>query len=392
MSETATGFTGREASARALWRLDSGAAYLNHGGFGATPGEVLDARAALADRIEAAPGPFFTHDYPALLRAAADAVAAWLGADGHDLVFVDNATAAVNAVLRSFPLRPGDEILVTTTTYGAVRNTARFAAAAAGARVAEAVLPFAPDDAGAVVRAVEAAVTPRTRLAVIDHVVSETALVLPVAELAGRLSARGVAVLVDGAHAPGQVPLAIPAIGADWYAANLHKWAFAPRSCGVLWAAAQRQEGLVPPVVSWGWGQGFTAAFDWVGTRDPTPWLAAPAGIAAHTRLGGPRLMAENRRRAAAAVRMLEEAWGVRAPVVPETMTGAMRLVPLPDDGLAADRASADALRRRLWQEFRVEVPVLALEGRLWVRPAAQAYTTPDDVRRLAAAVGRIAR
>ncbi|MGQ9369747.1 aminotransferase class V-fold PLP-dependent enzyme [Azospirillum sp. ST 5-10] len=380
-----SGFTGGEAAARGLWRLAPDVAYLNHGGFGATPAAVLEVQAALRERIEAAPGPFFAHEHPALLRAAAAAVAGWLGGRGEDLVFVDNATAAVNAVLRSFALERGDELLVTSTTYGAVRTAARFAAAAPGARVVEAVLPLAPSGPQAVAAALEAALTPRTRLAVIDHVVSETAQVLPVAELAARLRARGVAVLVDGAHAPGQVPLDVAAVGADWYAANLHKWAFAPRSCGVLWAAPHRQDGLVPPVVSWGYGQGYTAAFDWMGTRDPTPWLAAPAGIAFHERLGGARLMAENRARVLAAARLLEEAWGVRAPV-PEAMTAAMRLVPLPGDAPATAEAAA-ALRRRLWEEARIEVPVLALGGRLWVRLSAQAYTTAADAGRLAAAV-----
>lgn len=373
------------AALRPLWRLAEDIAYLNHGGFGATPIAVLEAQAALRDRIEAAPGPFFAHEFPGLIRAAAGRVAAWLGVSDDSLVFVDNATSGVNAVLASLPLAAGDEILLTSATYGAVRNAALFAARRAGARVVEAALPWPPTGAEAVLAAVGRAIGPATRLAILDHIVSESGVVLPIAQLVALCHAQGVPVLVDGAHAPGQVPVDLAAIDADWYTANLHKWAFAPRSAAILWAREERRPTLHPCVISWGLDQGMTREFDWVGTRDPTPWLAAPAGLDFLARLGPERLAAHNHALVRAAGARLADAWGTTV-VTPPAMTAAMLVVPLPGQR-PASRATADAARQWLWREHRIEVPIIAMAGRLWARLSAQAYNDIADYDRLGRAV-----
>jgi len=270
--------------------LEPGAVYLNHGTVGVTPLAVMRARSAILDEIERHPARFMIRELMTLgmseppptprLRAAAERVGAFLGACGDGLAFVDNATSAINAVVRSIELAPGDEILVHDQAYGGVVRAIAFLARERGATMTRCALPFparAPED---FVAAVERAITPRTRLALLDHVGSETALVMPLAAMAAACRSRGVAVLVDGAHAPGAIEVDIAALGVDWYAANLHKWAFAPRSCGVLWAAPERREGLHPGVISWGVTSGdWLQEFDWTGTRDPSPWLAAPAAL-----------------------------------------------------------------------------------------------------------------
>ena len=377
------------------WFLDPQVTYLNHGTVGAPPRRVLAAQQAIRDEIERQPSRFLLRELvdlvgaplpgPRRLRSAAEAVAAFLGARGRDLVFVDNATTGANAVLRSLDLRPGDEVLLTDHAYGAVANAAAFAAREKGARLRTVEVPWPAFDRGRLADAVVRALGPRTRLVLVDHVTSESALVLPVAEIAGRCRERGVPVLVDGAHAPGTLPLDLPALGVDWYAANLHKWAHAPRSCGILWAAPARQAGLHPPVISWGLDKGFLEEFDWVGTKDPSASLAAPEGIAFLHELGVEAARAHNHRLAWEAAGMLADRWGTSLGM-DEASVGSMATVPLPE-GLGSAREDAARLRDALLFEDGIEVSVHASRGRLWARISAQVYNEPADYERLAGAV-----
>jgi isopenicillin-N epimerase len=318
------------------------------------------------------------------IRAAAAAVAEFVGAREADLVFVDNATSGANAVLRSFPLAAGDEILATDLGYGAVTLAATHAARQAGAAVRVVAMPW-PPDAAAIAGAIERAIGPQTRLAIVDHITAETALVMPLADIAARCRARGVAVLADGAHAPGQLELDVPALGVDWYTANLHKWAWAPRGSAFLWAAPERQAELHPPVISWGLDQGFTAEFDWVGTRDPSAWLAAPAGIGLMRELGVAAVRAWGHDLAWRGAHHLAARWGTRFEP-PASMTGSMATVPLPER-FGATREAAQALRDALLYEDGIEVALHGWRDRLWTRISAQIYNEIDDVERLAAAV-----
>jgi len=382
----------------AHWALDPTIAYLNHGTVGATPRRVLAAQQAVRDEIERQPSRFLLreltaidmgarHPGPPRMRAAADVVGAFVGARGDDLAFVDNATTGVNAVMRSLVLRPGDEILITSYVYGAVANIARFVARERGAVVKTVEIPFPLHDPGEVVSAIAAAVGPRTRVVVADHITSETALLLPLAEIAARCRARGVPVLADGAHAPGAIALDIPALGVDWYVANLHKWAWVPRSSGILWAPLGRQAGLHPAVISWGLDQGFTAEFDLVGTRDPSAHLAAPAAIAFLRELGFEAVCAHNHALAVSAARLLAARWGT-ALASPESMIATMATVPLPAR-FGTTREEAARLRDALLFEDRIEVQLHAAHGRLWVRVSAQVYNELSDYERLAEAVAR---
>jgi isopenicillin-N epimerase len=379
---------------REHWPLEPGLTYLNHGTVGVVPRRVLAAQQRLRDEIEQNPSRFLLRELaghmpapwrpgPSRLREAAAAVAAFVGARGEDFVFTPNVTHAVNAVLRSFPLAPGDEILVTDLTYGAIAYAARHRARETGGTVAVATMPY-PTTPAAARDAVLAAVGPRTRL---DHVSAETAQILPLAEIAAALHERGVLVVADGAHAPGALALDVPALGVDWYAANLHKWCHAPRSCGFLWAPPERQEGLHPAVISWGLDQGLAQEFDWVGTVDPTAYLAAPEGVALLQEWDFAAARAYMHRLAWDGARLLADSWGT-ALGVPEEMIGTMATVPLPERA-GTTMADATRLRLALLLEENVEVQLHAGHGRLQARISAQVYNDLADVERLAQGVLR---
>ena len=370
------------AALRPEWPLDPAVTYLNHGGYGVTPNAVLQEQEVWRRRIERNPTHFFAEELPGLLRQAATALAGHLGVRGEDVVFVDNATTGCNAVLRALDFVPGDEILITSLAYGAIAKAARHVASRGGARLVEAEIPLPVADDAAIIAAVAARLGPRTRLAIFDHVASHSALVLPVADLARLARGAGARVLIDGAHAPGLVPLDPAATGADWYVGNCHKWLMAPRGCGFLWAEPPLQRLIHPLAISHGYGAGFIAEFDWTGTRDPTPFLALPAALAFHRRLGGEALMARNTVLARAAARGLAEGWrtGLGGP---ESSFAAMATVRLPLAGEASPERAL-ALRRRLADEHRIEVAVNAESGALWLRLAVQAYNEPADYQRLA--------
>jgi len=322
---------------------------------------------------------------PSRLRAAAAAVARFVGAPAQDLVFVDNATTGANAVLRSLEFAPGDEIVVSDHGYGAVTLAAQYVARRSGAVVRTVTLPLPLTSPADVVEAFAAALGPRTRFAIVDHVCSGSAFVLPLAEVAARCRAAGVAVLADGAHAPGAIPLDIASLGVDWYTANLHKWAWAPRGTGILWAAPERQAALHPPVISWGLDQGFAEEFDWVGTRDPSGWLAAPEGVAMLDELGAAAVRDYDHALALEASRRLVETLGAE-PIAPPAMTGTMVTLRLPPR-FGATMDDATRLRDALLFQDRIEVQLHGERGAVWVRVSAQVYNDADDIDRLVRAL-----
>ena len=369
-----------------LWCLDPAVTYLNHGSFGACPAAVLAMQSVLRLEMEREPVDFLAVKLQGRLDAARDALAAFLGADAADLVFVSNATTGVNAVLRSLTFAPGDELLTTNHTYAACRKTIDYVAARSGARVVVATVPFPLDTEEQVIEPILACVSPRTRLAVLDHVTSPTALVLPVARLIAELRSRGIETLVDGAHAPGMLPLALTALGAAYYTGNAHKWLCAPKGAAFLHVRRDRQAGLHPSVISHGYPRGFQAEFDWTGTCDPTPWLCIPEAIRYMGGLlpgGWPELMTRNRALALQARDILCTALGLNAPA-PDGMIGSMASITLPaaDPGSPAARLDSDALcewfRERGVRTWLYPHPVPVL------RAAAQLYNNRDQYQRLA--------
>lgn len=372
---------------RSLWGLDPAVAHLNHGSFGACPIPVLAAQAALRAEMEREPVKFLSVRFDERLDQARNELATFLGADGADLAFVTNATTGFNAVLRSLDFQPGDELLATTHTYAACRNTLDFVAARTGASIVVASLPFPLHDDQEIVDAVLARAGPRTRLAVLDHVTSPTALVLPLARLVAALRERGVETLVDGAHAPGMVPLALTELGAAYYTGNAHKWLCAPKGAAFLHVRRDKQAGLHPSVISHGYGQGFQAEFDWTGTCDPTPWLCIPAALRFMGGLlpgGWPELMARNRAGALQARDVLCGALDVEPPA-PDAMIGSMASIPLPapQPHSPAARLDHDALGE--WFHERGIRTWLYPHPVLLVRLSVQIYNDPGQYRKLAA-------
>ena len=395
---------------RRHWLLEDETVFLNHGSFGACPRPVLEAQARLRERMEREPVRFFTREAPALLAAARDALGAFVGADADDLAIVSNVTVALGSVLGSFPLEPGDEVLVTDHAYNAARNAAVHAAQQRAARVRVARVPFPlPKGAGpdAVVAAVLERVGPRTRLAVLDHVTSSTGLVFPIERLVAELRAHGVEVLVDGAHAPGMVPLDLRALGAAFYAANCHKWLCTPKGAGFLWVRRDQRARVRPAVISHGANaperpgrDRFRAEFDWMGTDDPTAALCVPDALrflASVVPGGAAEVRERNRALALEARQIVAGALGCALPC-PDEMIGSLASLPVPPlPGLSADAPGSaldlDPLHEALTRRG-LEVPVVscpAHPGRL-LRISAALYNDRSDYDRLAAALRELGR
>jgi isopenicillin-N epimerase len=389
-----------ERSLAALWPLDPHVVFLNHGSFGACPRAVLDHQSVLRAELEAEPVRFLSRELDDRLDVARAALAAFLGADADDLAFVTNATSGVNAVLRSRVWSAGDELLTTDHVYRACRNALDYVATHSGARVVIAPLPFPLESPDEVVDAVLAKVTPRTRLALLDHVTSPTGLVLPIERLIAELSRRGVEVLVDGAHAPGMVPLDLSALGATYYSGNCHKWLCAPKGSAFLWTRHDRQPEVRPLTISHGatatypGRSRFRMEFDWTGTSDPTAWLTVPKAIEYVGSLlpgGWPAVMAHNRTLALEARRLVSETVGTKPPC-PESMVGSLAVILLPDgvtEGIAWRRP--DPIQGRLFDGWGIEVPVMSWPAppQRHVRISAQLYNERAHYVRLAEALTR---
>lgn len=378
---------------RDLFILRDDVVFLNHGSFGACPRAVFAEYQRWQLELERQPVEFLARRVRGLMRDAREALGRYVGADAEDLVFVPNATTAVNIVARSLPLRTGDEVVVTDHEYGAVDRTWRFVCAESGATLVRAAIAVPVRTAGEIVESVWSAVTPRTRAICLSHITSPTALILPVGEIVRRAREAGIISIVDGAHAPGQIPVDLRALGADFYTANCNKWLCAPKGSGFLYARRERQAQLRPLVVSWGTESSETvtpSAFinelEYQGTRDPAPFLAVPAAIAFQ------------RAHDWDAVRETAHALAARAR---ESLTALTGLSPLsPDDGawfaqmVSVPLPVADplAVQRRLREEFGIEVVVTRWHEDALLRVSVQAYNTVEDIGRLVTAVEAVLR
>jgi isopenicillin-N epimerase len=337
--------------------LDPDVTFLNHGSYGACPRPVFERYQELQRELESNPVAFLARRFDELTAEARSALAGFVGARAEDLVFVPNATAALNAVARSLRLEPGDEVVTTRHEYGAVQRAWEVAGAT--------LVAVEPDE-------VADAIGPRTKAVSISHITSPTALVLPVEEICRAAREAGVLAIVDGAHAPGHVQLDLDALGADVYTGNCHKWLSAPKGVGFLWARPEQQGWIEPVTVSWGYDEGFAGRHGWQGTRDPAAALAVPAAIEAHRELERTGVLERCRRLAAS--------FHDRLPPVGSTPAPQMWSSEL-------QTADSDGLRRRLWEEHRIEVVVTAWEGRSLLRVSIAPYNTVADVERLLAAL-----
>ena len=378
------------------WTLEPGLDFLNHGSFGACPRPVLEAQTELRARLERQPVQFLVRELEPLLDEARAALGAFVGADPDDLVLVPNATTAVNTVLRSLELQPGDEIVTTDHVYNSCRNALRWQEER-GVKVLYARVPWPIAGPFQVIDPVMAAVGERTRLLLIDHITSPTGLVFPVGELVRRLAARGVDTLVDGAHAPGMLPLDLRALGAAYYTGNCHKWLCTPKGSAFLHVRRDRQDRIKP--IAYGHGLNsrrtdrgpFRLQHDWIATDDPTAVLCIPAALQFFASLlPWPQLMARNHDLAVAGRRLLLEALRLPAPA-PEFMLGSLAAVPLPDAEVPPSRAGVfwHPLQKQLLLQHRIEVPVMTFPAppRQLVRIAAQLYNSLEQFERLGQAL-----
>jgi isopenicillin-N epimerase len=389
------------------WRLDPTITFLNHGSFGSCPTPVLEAQAEFRERMESDPVRFLDRELLGLLDATRAEVGAFFGADPDGIAFIPNATTGVNTVLKSLRFKPGDELLTTDHEYNAILNTVREVGRRDGAHVVIAAIPFPLRDPAEALQAILDAVTPHTRLAVLSHITSPTGIVLPIANIVRELEGRGVATIVDAAHAPGMVPLDVDGLGASYWVGNGHKWLCAPKGASVLWVRRDLRDRIHPLVTSHGANDPgtertrFRAEFDWPGTVDPSPFLSLPAAIRFGAELlpgGWPALMAANHDLAIRGRDLLCDRLGVEPPA-PNEMIGAMATVqlnlPLDDDAVAT-------FRDELAEVDLIEVPIVgwpvpgAREGgaggqpkSTWVRISMQQYNSLDDVERLADALVR---
>jgi isopenicillin-N epimerase len=377
------------------WTLDPGVTFLNHGSFGATPRVVLATQDEWRARMEREPVAFFARDLEPELDKARAALGAFLGADPDDLAFVTNATTGINVVARSLRLAPGDEVVLLDHAYPAARNALKAVTDEAGARLVTARVPF-PGATPEVARdAVLAALSPRTRLVMLDHVTSPTALVLPVAEIVAAMAERGVDTLVDAAHAPGMLEVDLDAIGAAYTTGNCHKWMYAPKGSAFLHVRRDLQDRVRPLVISHGATSlrtdrsRFRLEHDWTGTLDPTPWLSVPAAIAFGDGLlpgGWPAIRERSHQLAVAAAERLGASDG---------MIGAMVSVPLPPTSQPRPEGTyADPVHGALIDAgIQVAITAWPPDGRTWqrlVRVSCAPYVGIDDVEALAEALRTI--
>ena len=378
-----------------MWALEPGTRHLNHGSFGAVLEEVLELQAAWRSRFEANPTRFVFRELQSAVDRSRDEVAGFVGADPAGIVPVRNATSGVAAVLRSMEpmIGPRDQMLTTAHDYNAIRQILEFTALRTGAEVVVATVPFPLASAQDVTEAVMDRVTGRTRLAVIDHVTSPTALVYPIEEIVATLEP-DVPVLIDGAHGPGQVGLDLDRLGASWYTGNLHKWVCAPKGAAFLHSRSDRLEMTVPTVISHGHnapaadpGDRYRLLFDWLGTDDFSAWVVVPdvlrlvGGLEAG---GWDAVMKRNHELVLEGRRVIADVLGTALPA-PDEMIGSMAAIQLPD-GKGPDPGGdlsplmADLIDR----DFATLVMNWPAWPRQLLRVSAHLYNTVDEYRALA--------
>ncbi len=377
------------------WQLNPGIDFLNHGSFGATPSIVLKAQRDWADQMERDPIRFLAPERELLpkLDHVRSCLTEIVKAPTDSIAFVRNATDGVNAVLRSIQLGAGDEVVITNHGYNACNNAVRYVTERSDARTRTAVIPFPIEHEDQVVTQIEREFSDRTKLLVVDHVTSPTGLVFPVKKIIEQAKNRGIRVLVDGAHAPGMVPVDLSDLRADYYTANHHKWLCAPKASGFLYVDPRWQEEVRPTVISHGANRQasgrsrFLSEFDWVGTYDPTPILCVPVAIDFLSQLfagGFDEYMRRNRELATQAQHVLAEALGIELPA-PESMIGSLVSIPLTFDHRSRAEFFA-TFQQKLYDQHRIEAPIFPgpdPDSRL-LRVALQAYNHLEQIERLA--------
>ncbi len=374
---------------KSLFLLDPDVVFLNHGSYGATPRPVFEACQAWRLRLEREPVQFINNELPGLLRHARGVLGEYLNADPDDLVYIPNATFGMNVVARALRLAPGDEVLTTDHEYGAIDNAWLHACRKNGARYVRQPVPFPAASDTEIADAIWSGVTPRTRVLMLSHITSSTALRLPVEGLCARARAAGILTAIDGAHAPGQIPLDLRALDADFYTGNCHKWLCSPKGAAFLYARRALQPMIEPPVIGWGYGDNrklahnpdYVDALQWLGTNDLAAYLAVPAAIAFQHEHDWPRVRARCHALLSESLQRVSALTGLLPLYHSDGQYVQMAVNALPRiDDLAA-------FNRRLFDRHRVEIPCIEWNGRQLLRIALQGYNSRADIDALLAAL-----
>ncbi len=383
-------------SMKDLFLLDPDLVFLNHGSFGACPRAVMEAYQRWQIELERNPVEFLGRRSAELLAHSRAVLARALGADPQDLVYLPNASSGVNTVARSIALRPGDEVLTSDHEYGACDNAWNFVCQRAGARYLPVEIPL-PFEAEEFTRRIWAGVTPRTRVIFLSHITSTTGLIFPLAELCRRAREAGILTVIDGAHVPGQIPLNLNALGADFYTGNCHKWLCAPKGAGFLHVRSQHQHWVDATVVSWGYSAsvaghtGFDAytgstllerRLQWQGTRDIAAFLSVPAAIEFQAAHDWARVRKTCHALAAQTLQRIGELSGL-PPVCRDGDFAQMVVIPLP-------AMNPQWLKQTLFDRYRIEIPVTSHKDALFIRLSVQGYNTQGDMDALVEAVRAI--
>jgi isopenicillin-N epimerase len=376
-------------SARDRFLLDPSVTFLNHGSFGACPRVVFDDYQRWQLELERQPVEFLGRRAPELMANVREALGTYLGAPADSLSLVMNATWGINVIIRSLDLEPGDEVLTTNHEYGANTMAWDWLLGKSGATLVRHPIDLPVESHDDVVESLWTAVSERTKAIFISHITSPTALIMPVEEICRRARENGILTIVDGAHVPGHLPLDLSTLGADIYAGNLHKWFCAPKGAAFLYVRPEEQGWVESLIISWGWGASgelspstFVQRNEWQGTRDIAPFLAIPAAIAFQQELGWPENQARGHALASSARRQIAELTNL-PQICPDSCAwfGQMTTFPVGvDDPLA--------LKTRLYDDFRVELPHVTWNGGSYLRASFNAYNDEGDVERLVEALG----
>ncbi|BAZ10206.1 isopenicillin-N epimerase [Calothrix sp. NIES-4071] len=381
------------------WLLDRNINFLNHASFGACPRPVLEVQAKLRSQLENEPLRFFGREWEPLLDGSRNKLATFVGVESQDLVFVPNATTGVNAVLRSLPFTSDDELLTTNHEYNACRNALNFIASYVNAKVVVANVPFPIESPEQIIEAVVEKVSPKTRLALLDHITSQTGLIFPIQQLVQELQTRGVDVLVDGAHAPGMVPLNLSEIGATYYTGNCHKWLCAPKGAAFLYVKRDKQPIIRPLTISHGANSTLThksrfqLEFDWMGTDDPTAYMCVGEAIQFMGSLlagGWDELMQRNHDLVMQGRQVICKLLDIAVPC-PELMIGSMATLTIPK---ILEKYTYTSLHDQLFDKYGIEVQVVPWQGefKLLVRISAQIYNSIEQYDCLGEALQKIVK
>jgi isopenicillin-N epimerase len=374
---------------RAFFQLDPDVVFLNHGSFGATPLPVFAVYQEWQRLLERQPVLFLGRELGDYLQAAREVFGRYVNSSAADLVFVPNATYGVNVVARSLDLGPGDEVLTTNHEYGACNNIWGFLSRKQGFSYVEQPIPLPVKSDEEIVEQFWRGVTPYTKVIFMSHITSPTAVTFPIAAICQRAREAGILTVIDGAHAPGQLPLDMAAIGADFYTGNAHKWLCSPKGAAFLYARPEQQHLIEPVLVSWGWGEhrnvtygsDFLDYLQWTGTNDPAAYLSVPAAIAFQEEHNWTAVRQQCHQLLSETIQRLCDLTGLAPRYSQDSLYAQLAIAPLP--------AATDIpdLKTQLYDQFRVEVPCFQWQDQKFIRVSVQGYNTQADLDTLIEAV-----